>query len=71
MEKYNITGQDCPDHEVVKNEPYNTWNVGSVPGWGTKIPHAEQLSPSITTRESMYCSEDPMCCNQDPTQPNK
>ena len=33
-------------------------DMGSVPGRGTKIPHmAEQLSPSIATRESVDCSE--------------
>ena len=33
----------------------NTGKIGSVPGWGTKIPHAT----------------DPACCNQDSKQPNK
>ena len=26
--------------EVVKNPPYNGGNVGLIPVWGTKIPHA-------------------------------
>ena len=25
---------------MVKNPPSNAGNVGSIPGWGTKIPHA-------------------------------
>ena len=38
----------CP---VVKNPPSNTGDVGSIPGLGTKIPHATgQLSPLTKTR---------------------
>ena len=37
---------------MVKNPPANAGDVGSIPGWGTKIPHAvEQLSPWATTTE--------------------
>ena len=37
--------RDFPDGPVVKNPPCNAWDVGSIPGWGTKIPHATgQLS---------------------------
>ena len=36
---------DFPGGPVVKNPPSNEGDVGSIPGWGTKIPHtAEQLS---------------------------
>ena len=36
---------------VVKNLPCNAGDVGSIPGQGTKIPHAAgQLSPWATTR---------------------
>ena len=36
---------DFPGGPVVKNPPSNAGDVGSIPGWGTKIPHAEgQLS---------------------------
>ena len=35
---------------VVKNSPSNAGDAGSIPGRGTKIPHAtEQLSPCTTT----------------------
>ena len=35
----------------------NSGDVGSIPGWGPKIPHAMgQLSPSPTTRESLCAS---------------
>ena len=42
--------RDFPGGPVVKNQPYNAGNVGSIPGQGTKIPHAVgQLSPHTTT----------------------
>ena len=42
---------------VVKNLPANVGGMGSIPGLGTKIPHAaEQLNPWATTTE-------PACCN--------
>ena len=38
------------DGPVVKNPPCNSGDVGSIPGWGTKIPHpTEQLSPHAAT----------------------
>ena len=37
---------------MVKNPPYNAGDEGSIPGQGTKIPHAVgQLSPHATTTE--------------------
>ena len=37
---------------MVKNLPSNAGDVGSIPGQGTKIPHAAgQLSPHATTTE--------------------
>ena len=51
--------RDFPGGPVVKNLPYNAGHVGSIPGQGTKIPHAvRQLSPRATTREK------PTCCNE-------
>ena len=51
---------DIPDGPVVKNLPCDEGDSGSVPGQGTKIPHAKgQLSPWATTRDLMrwnYCS---------------
>ena len=38
---------------MVENPPSNAGDVGSIPGLGTKIPHAVgQLSPCTTTREA-------------------
>ena len=43
---------DFPGGPVVKNLPCNAGDAGSIPGWGTKIPHtAEQLSLSTATTE--------------------
>ena len=53
---------DFPGDLVVKNPPCNAEDAGSIPGWGTKIPHAEgQLSPGVTTREKFTsCNKDPL-----------
>ena len=33
---------------MIKNLPFSAGDSGSIPGWGTKIPHASgQLSPGI------------------------
>ena len=32
--------QNFPDDPVVKTLPSNAGGVGSIPGWGAKIPHA-------------------------------
>ena len=39
-----------------KNSPYNAWDTGSIPGWGTKISRATgQLSPhSATTKPTHH-----------------
>ena len=43
---------DFPGGPVVKNPPYNAGDTGSIPGQGTKIPHAVgQISPCATTTE--------------------
>ena len=42
---------------VVKN-PSKAGETGSIPGWGTKIPHASgQLSPHPTTIELTHLNE--------------
>ena len=44
------TNRDFPGGPVVKNLPYNAGDTGSIPGQGTKIPHAVgQLNPCATT----------------------
>ena len=40
---------------MVKNQSSNTGDVDSIPGWGTKIPHAvEQLSLCTTAAEPAH-----------------
>ena len=42
---------------MVKNLPYNAGDVGSIPGQGSKIPHATgQLSLHATTTELTHLS---------------
>ena len=53
--------RDFLDGPEVKNLPGNAGDVGSIPGQGTKIPHAkEQLSLHASTRES--CSMTKILC---------
>ena len=35
--------EDFPGDPVVKNLPSNAGDTSSVPGWGTKIPHAASI----------------------------
>ena len=53
------TFRNFPCCSVVKNRPSNAGNVGSIPGRGTKIPHAlGQLSSCTTTREPAHHNSD-------------
>ena len=56
--KWKLEGsRDFPGGPVVKNPPSNAGDGDSIPGRGTKIPHATgQLSPRATTTE-------PACLN--------
>ena len=50
--------EDFPHGPVVKNPLSDTGDVGSIPGWGTKIPHAMgQISPRATTTEPVGLNE--------------
>ena len=58
---------------MVKNLPSNAGDVGSIPGWGTKIPQEEgQLSPHALEpmpqleRSLHDAMKDPTCHNKDP-----
>ena len=52
----NIYKGDFPDGPVVKNLPCNAGDMGSIPGQGTKIPHAlEHLSLRAATRARIPC----------------
>ena len=56
--------RDIPGGPVVKNLPSNARDAGSIPGQGTKIPHAAgQLSPRTTTTE-LACLNERDCIPQ-------
>ena len=51
---------DFPGGSVVKNSPCKAGDMGSIPGWGTKIPHATgQLSLCVATIEPRTTTRDP------------
>ena len=50
--------RDFSGVQWLKNQPCNAGDMGLIPGWGTKIPHAaEQLSLHSTTREPARLDE--------------
>ena len=50
--------RDFPSGPVVKNPPSNAGDMSSIPGWGTKIPHAAgQLGLQATTTELLCPNE--------------
>ena len=51
-ENHEVRERNFPGVQVVKNTPSNAGDLGSIPGQGTKIPHAVgQLSLHIATNE--------------------
>ena len=57
--------KDFPGGPVVKNLPCHAGDAGSIPGWGTKIPHAtEQLSMHTTTTEVRASARESSCMPQ-------
>ena len=47
-----------PGGPGVKNLPWNAGDLGSIPGWGTRIPHAEEhLSLRAATAEPAHHDE--------------
>ena len=53
---------DFPGGPVIKNLPSNAGDVGLIPGFGTKIPHAaKQLSPGTATTEPKHHNERSPC----------
>ena len=62
----SINSQDFLGGPVVKNLPCNAGDAGSIPGRGTKIPHAMgQLSPHAAAREKpVHHNEEPTRCNE-------
>ena len=64
--------RDLPGGPVVKNLSVNAGDMGSVPGLGTKIPHARrqpslcstQEKPTHHDQQSLYTAEQPLCHNR-------
>ena len=64
--------RDFPGGPAVKNWPCNGADMSSIPGQGTKIPHAMgQLSPLAIAREPAHLNRSPHVPQLRPTQPNK
>ena len=54
--------RDVPHGPVVKNLLCNAGDMGSIPGWRTKIPHdAEKLSPCATTTGAQATQLESLC----------
>ena len=54
--------RDVPHGPVVKNLLCNAGDVGSIPGWRPKIPHAaEKLSPCATTTGAQVTQLESLC----------
>ena len=54
---------------LIQNPPCSAGDAGSIPGQGTKLPHAaEQLSPHTATTEPTHLSQRTLNCNKDPVQ---
>ena len=50
----NWTHGDFPGGPMVNNLPSKAGDVGLIPGWGTKIPHAmEQLNSCVEITETV------------------
>ena len=63
--KTKAQNRDFPGGPVVKNPSCNAGDAGSIPGQGTKIPHATGLlSPRATTREKLMHRNERSCVPQ-------
>ena len=49
--RLRIRNRDFPGGPVVKTLPSNAGGVGSIPGWGTKIPHAVGCSQKLKKKK--------------------
>ena len=47
---------DFPGGPVVKTSSSNVGGVGSIPGWGAKIPHALQPK-NQNIKQKQYCNK--------------
>ena len=65
--------RDFPGGPGVKKLPSNAGDMGSIPGWETKMPYVPgQLRSCTATRgKSGHNKDSHMCCNSDLTQADK
>ena len=42
---------------MVKTSPSNVGSVGSIPGWGAKIPHASWPKNTKNIKQTQYCNK--------------
>ena len=42
---------------MVKTSPFNAGGVGSIPGWGAKIPHALRAKKPKNIKQKQYCNK--------------
>ena len=49
-------GRDFPRGPVVKTLPSNIGGLGSMPGWGAKIPHAS-WPKNQNIKQKQYCNK--------------
>ena len=48
--------RDFPGGPVVKTSPSNAGGVGSIPGWGARVPHALQPKDQ-NIKQKQYCNK--------------
>ena len=48
--------RNFPGGSVVKTSPSNAGGMGSMPGWGAKIPHALGPKKNKTNGQKQYCN---------------
>ena len=55
--KQNDSIEDFPGGPVVKTSPSNAGDVGSIPSWGAKIPHASWPKNQNIKKQKQYCNK--------------
>ena len=59
--------RDFPDSPMVKTSPSNVGDMGLIPGWGAKIPHALQPK-NQNIKQKQYCNKFNKDFKKDPHQ---
>ena len=56
MRHRNLKSRGFPGGPVVKTSPSNAGGMGSIPGWGPKIPHAS-WPKNQNIKQRKYCNK--------------